>query len=137
MSNQYFLENYLYHAPGRAQPPEVLFPRSKAHQVADPKCPFDHNQEKIIWQHPKGDEPRVKVIGNIYPAFSTDNPDAFGRQEVVVDTLNHDEEFSDLPVSHMIEIFNAYRDSRRVLSKLDGIRYVLVFKKAGPLADAN
>jgi UDPglucose--hexose-1-phosphate uridylyltransferase len=42
-----------------------------------------------------------------------------------------------LPITHIIEIFQAYRDRLSVLSKLDGIRYVLAFKNDGPLAGAS
>ena len=137
LRKHYFLEHYVVIAPARDQRPEVFYPRAKAHKVEDPKCPFDNNNEKIIWQHPKGKEPRVKVIGNIYPAFTTDNPDAYGRQELVIDTMNHDEEFSDLSTEHIVEIFQAYRDRLTVLAKMDGIRYVLAFKNDGPLAGAS
>lgn len=137
LRKHYFHEHYVVIAPARDQRPEVFLPRAKSHKMEDPRCPFDNNKEKAIWQHPRGASPRVKVVSNIYPAFTTDNPDAYGVQEIVIDTTEHDEEFSDLSLEHMIEIFNAYRDRLSVLSKLDGIRYVLAFKNDGPLAGAS
>jgi UDPglucose--hexose-1-phosphate uridylyltransferase len=79
----------------------------------------------------------VKVIPNAFPALSRDNPAAFGVQEVLLNTPDHNVEFSELSINHIELIFEAYRRRLLELKALDGIRYVLVFKNDGPLAGAS
>lgn len=80
---------------------------------------------------------RVKVIKNIYPVVTVDNPKAYGYQEVVVDTPEYGVDVSSLPESHIADILRAYAQRVRVLSKDPQIRYVLVFKNNGGRAGAS
>ncbi len=133
----YFLESYVVIAPGRGQRPNAFLTGVEPHTTAPGLCPLDANAEPAVWRLPRTSAWRVKVIRNSFPALSPDNPQAFGVQEIIINTPDHGSEFSDLPVPHIKEIFLAYRQRLTELSKLDGIRYVLIFKNDGPVAGAS
>jgi len=137
LRKHYFLDSYVIIAPGRNLRPDLFSHGAEPHNAPNDHCPFDHNQEPSIWQYPRGANWRVKVVRNAFPALSTDNPKAFGAQEVIINTPDHNLEFSDLSVTEITEIFTAYRQRITELSKLDGIRYVLIFKNDGPIAGAS
>lgn len=133
----YYLDSYVIIAPKRGLRPDLFGNDLQPHKVASDHCPFDNNTEPSLWQTPRGTHWEVKVIANGFPALSQDNPAAFGVQEVVINTPRHDHEFSDLSIEHIQEILAAYKDRIAQLSKLAGIRYVLVFKNDGPTAGAS
>ncbi|MBI3572689.1 MAG: DUF4931 domain-containing protein [Candidatus Kerfeldbacteria bacterium] len=80
---------------------------------------------------------RVKVIPNIFPVVSIDNPKAYGYQEVVVETPEYGVEMSSLPESHIADILRAYGARVRALQRDQKIRYILVFKNNGGGAGAS
>lgn len=133
----YFLESYVIISPKRNLRPDSFSHNSEPHKVPNPTCPFCHNTESAVWQKPHGQNWDVKVINNAFSALSLDNPKAFGKQEVVINTPDHSLEFSDLPLSHIEEVFEAYRHRLLHLKRLDGVRYVLIFKNDGPVAGAS
>lgn len=133
----YFLDSYVIIAPKRNLRPDSFSHPSEPHKLPSPSCPFCHNQEPSTWQLPRGKDWRVKVILNAFPALTANNPRAFGVQEVILNTPDHDQEFSDLPLQHIEEIFEAYRHRLIDLKRRDGIRYVLIFKNDGPMAGAS
>jgi UDPglucose--hexose-1-phosphate uridylyltransferase len=137
LRKHYFLDSYVIIAPGRNRRPDLFSRAVEPHKTPSKNCPFDHNSEPSIWISPKTGAWDVKVVRNIFPALSPDNPRAFGIQEIIIDTPDHDSEFSDLPISHIEDIFSAFRNRLTELSKLDGIRYVLIFKNDGPIAGAS
>ena len=137
LRKHYFLDSYVIVAPDRNLRPNLFASVSEPHKVPSDHCPFDHNSEPSLWQHPRGHDWRVKVVKNAFPALTQANPKAYGVQEVIINTPDHDVEFSDLSVPEITEIFTAYRQRITELSKLEGIRYVLVFKNDGPLAGAS
>lgn len=133
----YFLDSYVVIAPKRNLRPDSFSEAAEPHIVPSDHCPFDRNTETAIWQVPHGANWRVKVVRNAFPALSPDNPDAYGIQEVIINTPDHDTEFSDLSISEIVELFTAYRHRLTELNKLEDIRYVLIFKNDGPLAGAS
>lgn len=132
----YFLAEYVVIAPSRSLRPND-FSHSEPHKVKDSSCHLCANKEPSLWQIPKGSDWRVKVVRNAFPALSESNPKAYGVQELVINTPDHELEFSELPVSQIEEVFAAYRNRYSYLRDLDGIRYVLIFKNDGPLAGAS
>lgn len=80
---------------------------------------------------------RVKVIKNIYPVVSPDNPKAYGYQEVVVETPEYGVELSSLPEDHIADVIRAYGQRVRALQQDKQIRYILVFKNNGGRAGAT
>jgi len=133
----YYLESYVVMAANRMRRPDAFSRNGMAHKVPNPTCHFCNNCEPNIWQKPKGKDWQVKVIANAFSALTLDNPRAYGSQEVIINTPDHDLEFSELPVEHIEILFEAYRRRLSELNKLEGVRYVLIFKNDGPLAGAS
>lgn len=79
----------------------------------------------------------VKVIKNIFPAVSLDNDDAYGTQEVVVETPENYVDLEKLPVEHIDKVLEAYQKRTRVLARDQKIQYILIFKNEGGSAGAS
>ncbi len=79
----------------------------------------------------------VRVVPNKFPAVTLDNPKAYGTQEVVIETPEHDIELADLKFDHMLHIFRAYQDRTQSLMKNKKIKYILIFKNQGGKAGAS
>ena len=91
----------------------------------------------------------LRVVPNKYPALVIegdlgkegeglyDKMNGIGAHEVIIETPNHDEAFTDLSHERMIEVFWAYRDRLRDLSNDPRFRYVMVFKNYGSAAGAS
>lgn len=62
---------------------------------------------------------------------------AFGRHEIIVETPVHDGEFEDLPAADIASVFDVCDSRISELRKIDGVRYVLVFKNRGRDAGAS
>jgi len=137
LRKHYFLDSYVVIAPYRNLRPDSFTKNREPHKTIAQDCPFDGNAEPAVWQTPRTGDWRVKVIRNRFAALTEDNPKAFGVQEVIINTPDHSLEFSDLSTDHIEDIFAAYRHRLTELSKLDGIRYVLIFKNDGPVAGAS
>lgn len=146
----YFLDRYVIIAPKRAKRPDSSKRQEKAVCNAltqDKKtiescffCPdkTDENLAVSELKDPSGRFPwLVKVLENKFPALTLENPKAFGKQEVVIDTPEHNKEIHELSVDHIVKILNTYIERNKVLSKIDGINYVLMFKNEGGKAGAS
>jgi UDPglucose--hexose-1-phosphate uridylyltransferase len=136
LRKHYFLEQYVVVAPKRSMRPDA-FAHTGNHKTNDTNCHFCHNSEPALWQLPRGRDWRVKVIANAFPALSVSNPQAYGAQEVVIETPEHAVEFSELPVIAIEQVVEAWRRRLQYLKQLPHIRYVLAFKNDGPLAGAS
>ena len=79
----------------------------------------------------------VRVVQNKFPAVTLDNPKAYGTQEVVIETPEHDVELADLNFEHILHIFRAYQDRTQNLMKNKRIKYILIFKNQGGKAGAS
>lgn len=80
---------------------------------------------------------RIKVINNIFPVVSPENPKAYGYQEVVVETPDYGVELANLPEQHLAELLRVYGQRVRALQRDKQIRYILVFKNNGGQAGAS
>lgn len=79
----------------------------------------------------------IKVVANKFPSVSTDNPKAYGQQEVVVETPNHLAEIEDLSASRIAEVLKVYADRTKAISQDKKIEYILIFKNDGGVAGAS
>jgi len=77
------------------------------------------------------------VIKNKFPVVSPANPHAYGAQEVVVETPEHNVEIGELPDAHIMHIFETYIARTRALSRDKKIKYILIFKNHGGKAGAS
>jgi UDPglucose--hexose-1-phosphate uridylyltransferase len=137
LRKHYFLDRYTIIAPKRNLRPDAFAQHSEPHKAPDTNCHFCHNHEASLWQTPRGKPWQVKVISNAFPALSLDNPQAYGAQEIVINTPNHNQEFSELAVSNIENVLIAYSHRITHLESIRHIRYVLVFKNDGPVAGAS
>lgn len=136
----YLQEKYVLIAPRRKDKPhDVERPEVLNHKKENlcVFCPPEINKKHAeLTLGPKNDW-YVKVIQNDYPAVSVDNPKAYGRQEVVIETPNHIPELEDLPVEHIAKVIEAYAQRTRELSKDPKIDYLITFKNSGGKAGAS
>lgn len=80
---------------------------------------------------------RIKVIKNIFPVVSPDFPQAYGYQEVVVETPEYGLELANLPESHITDLFKVYAQRVKAIQRDKTIKYILVFKNNGGIAGAS
>lgn len=114
--------------------PEVLNPDKNKPCVF---CPAQADKKQALLTVGPKDRWYVKVLPNDFPAVSLDNPKAYGRQEVVIETPNHIVELEDLPKEHIVKLFEAYAARTREISKDKKIEYILTFKNNGGRAGAS
>lgn len=139
----YFLDKYVIIAPKRSQRPSVV--KTKPTAVQSPDCYFccpqvnnPANQIQIKDYHldrEKGWE--IKVIGNKYPALTFDNLNAYGTQEIIIETPEHHKEIHELSLEHIVKILDVYEERYEYLMSKPGICYTLVFKNEGGKAGAS
>lgn len=80
---------------------------------------------------------RMKVIKNIFPVVTPDNPKAYGYQEVVIETPKYGVELCTLPVEHITDLLRVYGARTKQLQRDKNIRYILIFKNNGGSAGAS
>lgn len=97
---------------------------------------LDTNQETYKITNKSGDW-KVKVVENKFPSLTMSNPQAFGKQELVIETPRSGVSFCSLPIGQLVDVFKAYQARINDLSNLKGIEYVLVFKNEGYEAGAS
>jgi len=135
----YIQEKYVIIAPVRSKRPHQI----EKPQITDGKekscvfCPAQANKIKDILTIGSRKNWKVKVIKNIFPAVTLDNPKAYGMQEVIIETPEHFKELDDLPVSHISELLKVYALRTREISKNEKIEYILIFKNNGGRAGAS
>jgi len=129
------------------------------HEKTSHFCPFcAGNEEKtppeVYAYRPGGGAPngpgwKVRVVPNKFPALQIegtldrraeglyDKMNGVGAHEVVIETPSHDQDLADLPVEHLEQVLNAYRERALDLHRDRRFRYVLIFKNHGAQAGAT
>lgn len=79
----------------------------------------------------------VKVVANKYPALSADNAQAYGFQELVIDTPLANVAFGELPAEQIGNVLLAYQQRSRTLKQHPHIKYVSIFRNDGYEAGAS
>lgn len=133
----YIQNKYVVIAPRRGRRPEMLQPRDI--EFAKKICPFCPKNLKKVKKLliTKINNDQITVIPNKYPAISLDNPQAYGTQEVIVETENHAKELEDLPQTHIAKLLWIYSLRTKAISKNKKIEYILIFKNSGGAAGAS
>jgi UDPglucose--hexose-1-phosphate uridylyltransferase len=133
----YYLNRYVVIAPKRHLRPDSFGKDQDSHKTETVSSPA-LELEPATYQIASADGNwQVKVVANGFPALSLDNPNAYGRQEIIIETPQHNLEFSELTVEQITRIFDVYVNRLDALSKIPGIQYVSVFKNDGPKAGAS
>lgn len=138
LRKDYFEEKYVVFAPKRNARPHQNTEKQKTDEYCS-ECFFCPGNEtaKIISTLQEGTPNQVRVIENIFPAFTLDNDKAYGKQEVVIETSRHGEMFSELSLDHIETILLAYAQRIEKLTLIPGINHVQIFKNSGAKAGAS
>jgi UDPglucose--hexose-1-phosphate uridylyltransferase len=97
------------------------------------------------------DEPGwwVRVVPNKFPALTRGQPpqrmvkglfesmDGVGVHEVIIETPNHDHEWSDLPLAHLRDVLWTYQQRVQSIETESQYQYIQVFKNKGKEAGAS
>lgn len=138
----YFLDEYVIYAPKRFSRPHDYEIVAKTKRIR--RCHFCEEMKKQkkrkfidFITKPKTNKWMAAVIPNKYPALTLRNKKAYGKQEIIIETPKHLENFSDLSEAHMTEIITLYQRRIKKLLQLPKIKYILVFKNDGPYSGAS
>lgn len=131
----YFMNRYVVIAPKRNLRPDS-FEASKLQHKSDQPWAGVNDPALFELKNASGGWD-VKVVANLYPALSADNPKAFGHQEIVIETPDHTREFSELPQEHIEKVLGVFLIRLQAIKALPDIKYVSVFKNDGPRAGAS
>ncbi len=129
------------------------------HQTSEGFCPLCPGNEtftpsEVLAFREGNDAPnqpgwQVRVVPNKFPALVIegdlskegvglyDKMNGIGAHEVIIESPNHSEVFSDLPPERMRLVFQAYRERILDLEKDSRFKYVMVFKNHGRSAGAS
>jgi UDPglucose--hexose-1-phosphate uridylyltransferase len=80
---------------------------------------------------------KTRVLPNKYPAFTPSNRKAYGRQEIIIDTPDHDKLMADLPVGEIAALIRVYGERLEAMKKDRRIQQVMIFKNHGAEAGAS
>ena len=107
---------------------------------------FRQDGERAVPNSPGWD---VRVVPNKYPALVIeghldkegeglyDKMNGIGAHEVIIESPNHEERFSDLPVERVVLVLKAYKQRILDLSRDKRFQYVMIFKNHGKAAGAS
>ncbi|NPA94898.1 MAG: galactose-1-phosphate uridylyltransferase [Thermodesulfobacteria bacterium] len=99
--------------------------------------------------NPNGPDWQLRVVPNKFPALVIegeldkrgegiyDKMNGIGAHEVIVETPNHHEPLSALPVEQLALVFRAYKDRIIDLARDMRFKYIIVFKNFGKAAGAS
>jgi len=127
-------------APGRKKRTHDFPSTTIVHGVSSGPCIFCAEQQRGVsaldtiggkqnW--------KVKAIKNAFPIVDSNNPHAYGYQEVIIDTPDHNTEFADLPVAHIESVLELFGRRIKAVERDRKIKYILTFKNHGGKAGAT
>jgi len=133
-------DRFVIIAPGRSKRPHDTA-KHKEVPVKSKDCPFC-KEAAFLSQPPLhlvGPENwwEIKVIKNIFPFLSPDNPKAYGHQEVVIETPHHNKELAEFSEPHIVRLLQTYQARTKALSADAKIKYIIIFKNHGGKAGAS
>jgi len=134
----YFLDRYVIITPARTKRPRDITETS--HREPGQACVLCPNTlEKNLITDRLGGKKNWQVISilNKFPAVALSNPQAYGQQEVVVETPIHGRELGDMSHQEILKILEMYRRRTKKLSSLKDVDYILIFKNMGGPAGAS
>ncbi len=128
-------------APGRKKRPHDFPQTTIVREDKGPSscsfCPEQLKNTKALYTVGHGLRWKVKVIKNIFPIVSPESKDTYGYQEVVIDTPDHNVDFADLAIEHLVTILEVFGKRIRTLERDPKIKYILTFKNHGGKAGAS
>ncbi len=136
LRKSYIFDKYSIIAPGREKRPHDNNSKTSA-KVACPFCLPEIKKRKVLKSitGDKGD--KIIAIQNEFPALSENNPQAYGEQEVIIESKKHNSQMANMPVAQIIGILKMYAARSRAIAKNKKIKYILCFKNYGGAAGAS
>ncbi|MFA5134950.1 MAG: DUF4931 domain-containing protein [Patescibacteria group bacterium] len=133
-------DRFIIIAPKRTKRPHDT---AKPHDVPvkSKDCPFC--QETVMMSQPplyqEGPDQwwEIKVIKNIFPFVHEKNPNAYGHQEVIIETPHHNKEMAEFSEPHVYRVLKSYVARTQALSKDPKVKYIIIFKNHGGKAGAS
>lgn len=138
------------YAPLRARRANALIREQLVLPVSD-FCPFcpgnEHETPPAIYRWPAAsDTPwQLRVVPNRFPVIATIDKhlqpeaasNALGRHEVLIESANHDDDWSSLPTVHLAQVLFAVGERVREWSTDPRSQQIQVFKNVGTRAGAT
>lgn len=137
LRRDYIQDFYVLVAPKRQNRPFDTRSNKAATLVETAESPRLDLQKTAYERLDKNGDWITKVVENKYPALSSDNPHAYGKQELVIDTALRNVSFGELPLEQIEEILLTYQQRAGELVKLPHIAYVAIFRNDGAGAGAS
>ena len=140
LRKDYIQDKYVIIAPKRGKRPHDTIkakPAPKKMVSSCIFCPDNLKDVNSLYKKGEGLDWSINVIANIFPAVSLDNNDAYGQQEVVIETSDHTLELEDLSTDQIADLLEAYSIRTKEISKNENIDYILIFKNNGGVAGAS
>lgn len=122
-------------APKRAKRPNDI--KNKTKEAVCPFCASSVKKVAILQQWPSSGQWQSAAIKNIYPALSNKNKNAYGYQEIIIDSEHHCENFSELNLKQIESVLKLFQLRNLELTKDKKIKYILTFKNQGRAAGAS
>lgn len=135
----YFMNKFVLITPGRAKRPRDMVEQTiETERKVCYFCPEQVKKQKVIKYYGGGKNSwKVVAIKNKYPSVSLDNEKAYGTQEVIIETPEHNKKFIDLSESHIALYLEILADRLKDISKNKRLEYILEFKNHGSKAGAS
>jgi len=128
----YFQDKYVIISPKRAKRPHYTKIKKEGETSSSQCFMCPGSKEKPIYEIYNGSKNWIiRVMHNGFPALTLDNKHAYGAQEIIVETPEHLKDIHEFPIEHIKKILDVYSERYESLSRLEKVRYVLVFKNEG------
>lgn len=133
LRKHYYLNSFVVVAPRRNKRPQQLARDIVSHKTE----PYpDIEKAPSIYELPGGGKPwRIKVVANLYPAYTPENDMARGSQEVILETPKEKTPFHKLSVDEIADVFRVYQ--ARIVDLRRQYNYISIFKNHGPASGAS
>ena len=132
----YLNDNFVIIAPNRSKRPYDTKDNDHVLIETAQSARLDRNKNVCELNDSSGDW-IVKVVENKFPSLSPDNPKAYGKQEIVIDTPLASTPFAMLSERQIRNVLHIYKKRITDLLSQNGIDYVLVFRNDGYGAGAS
>jgi len=141
LRKDYIQDKYVIIAPRREKRPHDVEVPQKISAYDDPKKSVFHpdnvKNKKATLTIGREKNWRIKIIPNDFPAITLDNKNAYGVQEVVIETPDPNLQLDELPEKQIVELLNAYAKRTEEIQKIENIQYIIIFKNDGGKAGAS
>lgn len=147
LRKDYLLERYVLIAAERSKRPDEFKQEKVSNSNKKMLCVFCPGNEGMtpneVYRLGSHNHWEIRVIPNKYKAVGIGNPnlqthndfftfaDGVGEHELLIETPYHSKQLADMNVDRMADVFRTYAFRIKELCRIDGVKYVAVFKNHG------